>query len=322
MRRHCLKAAHRYTRSALSSGTRPAVSSGFCVVTPVGHALLLHLSAWMQPSANIIARAALQVSAPSASVRTTPKPVRILPAATTRTRSRSPAPRSTPCTSASPSSMGAPTELLNSGGAAPVPPSAPSTVMKSGVMSSSTMARTIAQNSSGWPTHSLMPTGLPPDSSRRRCRKSTRPRGPAKALWRSGDRQSRPIATPRASAMAGDTLAAGRMPPCAGLAPWLSLSSTIFTAGGATVSTKRCGLNAPASVRHPTAAAECTAQVRVLPHAREQASTRDIHCEGTNNNQIQCSGRANRKCVSSMRWRRARRCAPRQCRRRARGGSG
>ena len=39
-------------------------------------------------------------------------------------------------TNASPSLSGIPTELLNSSGAAPVPPSPPSTVIKSGMMSS------------------------------------------------------------------------------------------------------------------------------------------------------------------------------------------
>ena len=37
---------------------------------PVGHLFVLHLSAWMHPSANSIARAELQRSAPSARVRT------------------------------------------------------------------------------------------------------------------------------------------------------------------------------------------------------------------------------------------------------------
>ena len=86
----------------------------------------------MHPSAKSIARAALHVSAPSASVRTRLKPVRIFPAATTRTRSRRPAPVRIACTSVRPSAMGMPTLLENSGGAAPVPPSAPSTVTKSG----------------------------------------------------------------------------------------------------------------------------------------------------------------------------------------------
>lgn len=50
--------------------------------------------------------------------------------------------------------------------AAAVPPSAPSTTMKSGVMPVFSMALTIANHSQGWSTHSLKPTGLPPDSWR------------------------------------------------------------------------------------------------------------------------------------------------------------
>ena len=43
--------------------------------------------------------------------------------------------------------MGMPTELVNSTGAAPVPPSAPSTVMKSGWMPVASMALQMARNS-------------------------------------------------------------------------------------------------------------------------------------------------------------------------------
>ena len=53
---------------------------------------------------------------------------------------------------------------MNSSGAAPVPPSSPSTTMKSGKMPVSSIALQIARNSHGWPMHSLKPTGLPPDS--------------------------------------------------------------------------------------------------------------------------------------------------------------
>ena len=54
-------------------------------------------------------------------------------------------------------------------------------------------------------------------------------RGVEKALWRGGETQSRPRGTPRVAAISGVTLAAGRMPPWPGLAPWLSLISIIFT---------------------------------------------------------------------------------------------
>ena len=55
---------------------------------------------------------------------------------------------------------------MNSSGAAPVPPSLPSTTMKSGRISVSSIALQIARNSQGWPMQSLKPAGLPPDSAR------------------------------------------------------------------------------------------------------------------------------------------------------------
>jgi hypothetical protein len=55
---------------------------------------------------------------------------------------------------------------MNSSGAAPVPPSLPSTTMKSGWMPVSSIALQIARNSHSWPTQSLKPAGLPPDSRR------------------------------------------------------------------------------------------------------------------------------------------------------------
>ena len=55
-----------------------------------------------------------------------------LPLAPIFIRWRTPAPTSVFCTSISPSTSGVPSESENSSGAAPVPPSAPSTTMKSG----------------------------------------------------------------------------------------------------------------------------------------------------------------------------------------------
>ena len=47
--------------------------------------------------------------------------------------------------------------------------------------------------------------------------------GVEKAEWRAGEMQSTPIGTPRASAISGDTFAAGSTPPWPGLAPWTEL---------------------------------------------------------------------------------------------------
>jgi hypothetical protein len=123
----------------------------------------------MQPSAIMKPRPELHQSAPSANMRAMSNELMTLPAAPILTRSRRPAPISVLCTSSRPSCSGAPMWSANSTGAAPVPPSAPSTTMKSGVMPVSSMALTMPNHSQMWPMHSLKPVGLPPDSSRRRA---------------------------------------------------------------------------------------------------------------------------------------------------------
>ena len=86
---------------------------------------------------------------------------RTLPEAMILMCSRRPEPMSIWLTKTSPSTRGMPNELLNSGGAAPVPPSDPSKVMKSGYIPVASMACTMDANSAGWPTQSLKPIGLP-----------------------------------------------------------------------------------------------------------------------------------------------------------------
>ena len=76
-----------------------------------------------------------------------------------------------------------PTWSEYSTGAAPVPPSAPSTVMKSGVTPSSSIALQIASSSTREPTQSLKPVGLPPASSRRWPMNRTSSRGVEKTWW-------------------------------------------------------------------------------------------------------------------------------------------
>jgi hypothetical protein len=79
---------------------------------------------------------------------------------------------------------------VNSSGAAPVPPSAPSTTMKSGVMPVSSMALQMPNHSQGWPMHSLKPTGLPPDKVRSFSMNSIISRGVENALCEAGLTQS------------------------------------------------------------------------------------------------------------------------------------
>jgi hypothetical protein len=69
---------------------------------------------------------------------------------------------------------------------------------------------------------------LAPDKRRISPTNLTSSMGVENAEWLDGEMQSFPSGTPRVSAISRDTLAAGSTPPCPGLAPWLSLSSTIL----------------------------------------------------------------------------------------------
>ena len=63
--------------------------------------------------------------------------------------------------------------------------------------------------------------------------------------------QSTHAGTPRAAAISGVTFGPGSTPPWPGLAPWLSLSSIIFTCGSAALAAKRSSLKLPSSLRQP-----------------------------------------------------------------------
>ena len=120
----------------------------------------------MQPTANIIARADIVKSAPWMMRETMSTPLATLPDAPILIRSRSPTPTRPLCTSIRPSVSGMPTWSSNSCGAAPVPPSEPSTMTKSGVTPVASMPLQMDRNSVRAPTQSLKPTGLPPESRR------------------------------------------------------------------------------------------------------------------------------------------------------------
>ncbi len=85
-------------------------------------------------------------------------------------------------TKASPSLYGVPTELENSNGAAPVPPSAPSTAIKSGFIPVFIMALQMAKNSLRFPIQSLNPTGFPSERSRSLFKKLRSPVGVLNSL--------------------------------------------------------------------------------------------------------------------------------------------
>ncbi|MNE41572.1 hypothetical protein D3C80_1356510 [compost metagenome] len=201
--------------------------------------------------ANMKPRAELTQSAPMASTLAMSKALTILPAAPMRMLERRFRPTRVLCTNIRPSRIGTPMLSLNSRGAAPVPPSLPSTTMKSGVMPVASMALAMPMNSHGWPRQNLKPTGLPPDSSRRLATNCSNSTGVRKALCAAGEMQSLPARTPRVSAISALTLCPGRIPPWPGLAPWLSLISIIFTCRERACSAKRCGSKRPSSVRQP-----------------------------------------------------------------------
>ena len=115
----------------------------------------------------------------------------------------------------------------------------------------SAIALAIPNHSQGWPMASLKPTGLPPDSSRRRATKCNSPSGVSNAECLAGEMQSTPIGTPRVAAISALTLAAGSTPPWPGLAPCESLSSIIRTCGSRALATKRSSLKRPESSRQP-----------------------------------------------------------------------
>jgi hypothetical protein len=140
---------------------------------------------------------------------------------------------------------------MNSSGAAPVPPSVPSTTTKSGQMPVSTIALQIARNSQGWPTQSLNPTGLPPQARRMSSIRRSISTGVENAECRDGEMQSSPIGTPWMAAISAVTFAAGKTPPWPGLAPWLSLISIILICGSAATALNFSGLNEPSGLRQP-----------------------------------------------------------------------
>ena len=224
---------------------------GSCVVTPTGQWFVWHFCAWMQPTANIIARAASVKSAPWQIRLTMSMPLATLPLAPILTWSRSPDPTSALCTNIRPSVSGMPTLSSNSTGPAPVPPSDPSTMMKSGQELRSIIALQMARNSRREPMHSLKPTGLPPLRSRSWSMKSISSSGESNALCDGGDTIVCPTSTPRASATSSFTFAPGSSPPSPGFAPWEILIEMAFTWSREARSLNLSGSKWPSGVRQP-----------------------------------------------------------------------
>ena len=116
------------TRCALSFGLSPFCKSSSWVVIPVGQVFLLHCNACTQPNANIKPRAELTQSAPRQSAAATPPGLIILPEQITRMRWRRPCCCNLPTTRSRLHRTGRPMKSIRLWGAAPVPPSALSTV--------------------------------------------------------------------------------------------------------------------------------------------------------------------------------------------------
>ena len=160
-----------------SSTTRPYCKRLFWVATPVGQVFALHCFVCTHPAAIIIARAELHISAPNAMFVSISKPLVTFPLQIIFILSRTLMPTNALWTKTNPASKGVPIKLVYSTGAAPVPPSAPSTVIKSGKILVFTIALHMAKNSSFRPRHNLNPMGLPPENSRNFLTKSSKPMG-------------------------------------------------------------------------------------------------------------------------------------------------
>ena len=115
----------------------------------------------------------------------------------------------------------------------------------------SSIALQIARNSHSWPTQSLKPAGLPPDRRRISAMNCIISIGVEKAEWLEGETQSWPVGTPRVSEISTLTLGAGSTPPWPGLAPWLSLSSTILICSFAAAAANFSAEKVPSGLRQP-----------------------------------------------------------------------
>ena len=96
---------------------------------------------------------------------------------------------------------------------------------------------------------SLKPVGLPPESERKLAMNCIISMGVVKAECLAGEMQSWPISTPRISEISLLTFAAGNTPPCPGLAPCESVSSTILICGSVATAANFSGQKLPSLLR-------------------------------------------------------------------------
>ena len=197
-------------------------------------------------------RAEATKSAPTQSAQATWPGLISLPEATTLTLGRRPWASRASTTSGRLSWIGRPTKSIRLAGAAPVPPSALSTVMKSGAEATprATISRQKSSIQVSSPITVLIPVGLPV-TRRTRATRSSRSPTSSVSRCRFGLTESRPAGMPRIAAISSVTLAAGRMPPLPGLAPWLSLISNIRTWSSAAIRARRPSSSTPTSPQTP-----------------------------------------------------------------------
>ncbi len=124
-------------------------------------------------------------------------------------------------------------------------------MMKSGVTPVCSIALQTDRNSVRAPTHSLKPTGFPPERLRSVEMKCTISSGVPNAVCAGGETTVCPIGTPRVAAISAVTFAPGSTPPKPGLAPWDILIETALTAGSAAFSRNFSASKWPSGVRQP-----------------------------------------------------------------------
>ena len=220
------------------------------MATPVGQRSVWHFWDWMQPIASIASRATLTMSAPSANATTALSGIPHLPEAMKVMSSERPASAKTPYTREKPSRNGSAIESLKISGEAPVPPSPPSTVMKSTPRCRLPISSaSLCQNAIS-PTADLMPTGRPVPSATRSTKSSSESTS-ENAECRDGDAQSTPSGMPRISEISLLTLAAGSSPPRPGFAPCDSLISIARIGADSTTALSFSRSKCPSSSRQP-----------------------------------------------------------------------
>ena len=122
--------------------------------------------------------------------------------------------------------------------------------MKSGPRLRRAISSASSTQKACWPTADLIPTGIRQASATRSTKSISSPTVENSAWW-AGLATVMPTGTPRAAAISGVTLAAGRTPPRPGFAPWLSLISMARIGARSTWATAASRSKRPSGVPGP-----------------------------------------------------------------------